>query len=213
MLKHRRLKAAGVLWVEQKGPHDERRTEAATPGWIPRNGVCVPLHGLSGRQGSRVAWSSQTRRGRGRADGTTSRARLKEKLLPRRSQLPGPVVTLCGYQPSTAAGVTQGIRLPRLQAGGRRDSPAPRKREAWVGTPRGKLLSAASSALLLCGLFGPQLSQDPALISLQARPAVFTNSQEGESRGSKVNLGTGSGRRASIRFLNQVNLGNPNSSA
>lgn len=182
-------------------------------GLSPRKGACVPLHGLGETEQS-------DREGRGRADGTTSRERLKEKLLSRQPRLPGPAVALCGYQPSTAARVNQDIRLPRLQAEGR-GTPLKHERgklgwgprvgglggdPAW-GTPL-----CASSALLLCGLFGSQLSQDPALISLLARPVVFTNSQEGETRSSKVNLVTGSGRRAAVRFLNQVNLGNPNSS-
>ena len=89
-----------------------------------------------------------------------------------------------------------------------------------MGTPRGRLgwgpclgISSLPRHPPSCFvLFGSQLSQDPALSSLLAHPLVFSNSQEGETHSSKVNLVTGSGRRAAVRFLNQVNLGNPNSS-
>ena len=170
----------------------------------------MPLHGLQGRQGSSVAQSNQTGRSLGRADGTTSREILKEKLLSRKSQLPRPVVTLCGHQPSSVARVTQDIRLPRLQAEGRRDSPEKQKREALVGTVCGKT-PLCHVILPVCSLFGQQLSEDGELISLQAHPVAFTSSQEDKIHNLKVNLGIGSGRRASIKFLNQVNLGNPHS--
>ena len=84
----------------------------ATHRGSPRKGACVPLHRLGETEQS-------GREGRGRADGTTSREKLKEKLLPRQPRLPRPAVALCGYQPSTAARVNQDIRLPRLQAEGR----------------------------------------------------------------------------------------------
>ena len=107
----------------------------------------MPLRGLQGRQGHSMAESNQTGRSLGRAGRTTSRETLKEKLPSRQPQLPRPVVTLCGHQPSAAARVTQDLCLPGPPAEGRRDSPEKRNKEALVGALCGKLLSATSFSL------------------------------------------------------------------
>lgn len=63
-----------------------------------------------------------------------------------------PAPQACGHplwspETSPAARMTQDIRLPRLQAEGRRDSPEKQKGEALMGTLCGKLLSAMSFSL------------------------------------------------------------------
>lgn len=123
-----------------------------------------------------MAESSQPGRRLGRADRTASRETLKEKLLSRQPQLPRPMVTLCGHQPSAAARATQDLCLLGPPAEDRRDSPEKCNGGGhWWGALCGKLLSAMSFSLHCTVCLGGSLvmmgSLSPCRLALWFSPA------------------------------------------